>query len=76
MSIRLVYSVVFALSFCVQAKAQIHKSSVNLFKQQTKAIQKALPIDCSELISGDSTNAFTQNINHPCFNPGKKKVDP
>ena len=57
------------------AHAQFHKSSVNLFKQQTKAIQRALPVDCPDDVSSDSTNAFTQNINHPCV-PARKKTNP
>jgi hypothetical protein len=56
--------------------AQFHKPSVNLFKQQTKAIQNALQPDCTEILSGDSTNAFTQNINHPCLNPANAKPSP
>lgn len=55
---------------------QFHKPSVNLFKQQNKAIQNALHTECPQYASGDSTNAFNQNINHPCLKPAQPNTSP
>lgn len=73
---RLTALIIFCLAFSVATEAQLHKASVNLFKQQTKAIQNALPVECPQLTSTDSTNAFSHNSNHPCLQPAPNKASP
>ena len=73
---RFCFLLVSILFVSLSSSAQLHKSSVNLFKQQTKAIQNALPVECPEVASGDQTNAFTQNVNHPCLNSAASKASP
>jgi hypothetical protein len=73
---RIRYCLIFVILISSAAQAQFHKPSVNLFKQQTKAIQNALEAECPKVSSGDSTNAFNQNIKHPYLNSAPNKTYP
>lgn len=73
---RIHFLLILSLLFSSIGQAQFHKPSVNLFKQQTKAIQNALQTDCPTDINSDTKNAFTQNANHPCLNPPPTKTSP
>lgn len=64
---RIRFVLILSLLVSPVAYSQFHKPSVNLFKQQTKAIQNALQTECPAQMSGDTTNAFSQNTNHPCL---------